>query len=100
MSKFQIDIDFSNVDFSSLETEDDFQAEAKKLLPAALVKLGEAVALQTWEELQQKFSGKSSQSEKRKFIQETGKNYQRKASIREKQELEDYIVEQLRQHQK
>ncbi|WP_026736047.1 hypothetical protein [Fischerella sp. PCC 9605] len=100
MSKFQIDIDFSNVDFSSLETEEDFQASAKKLLPAALVKLGEAVALQTWEELQQKFKSKGSQSEKRKFIQETGRNYHRSASSRERQELEDYIVEQLRQHQK
>ncbi|NWF59282.1 MAG: hypothetical protein HXY43_08240 [Fischerella sp.] len=103
MSKFQIDIDFGNVDFSSLETEDDFQAEAKKLLPAALVKLGETIGEKTWEELQKggKALGgklKSSQSEKRKFIQETGKNYQRSASNRERQELEDYIVEQLRKH--
>ncbi|MBD2342629.1 hypothetical protein [Anabaena subtropica] len=97
MSKFPIDIDLSHVDLSSLETEEDFRIEAKKLLPAALVQLGEAVALQTWEELQKNFSGKSSPAEKRKFIQQTGKNYQRSASNREKQELEDHIVEQLRQ---
>ncbi|BAT54660.1 hypothetical protein NOS3756_36320 [Nostoc sp. NIES-3756] len=97
MSKFPIDLDFSHVDLSSLETEEDVRLEAKKLLPAALVLLGEAVALQTWEELQKNFSGKSSQAEKRKFIQQTGKNYQRSASNREKQELEDHIVEQLRQ---
>jgi hypothetical protein len=103
MSKFQIDIDFSKVDFTSLETEDDLRAEAKRLLPAALIKLGEAVGEKTWEELQktlQSSGGKrgSSQSEKRKFVQETVRNYQRSASGREKQELEEYILEQLREY--
>ena len=97
MSKFQISIDFSDVDLASLETEDDFRQEAKKLLPKALVKLGETVGEKTWEELQKSLKGSGkSQSEKRKFIQETGRNYQRNASSREKQELEDYIVEELR----
>lgn len=99
MTRFAIDIDFSQIDTSSLETEEDFRTAAKELLPTALTKLGEAVALQTWEELHKKASGKGSQSEKRRFIQETGKSYQRKASHREKQDLEDYIVEQLRLHQ-
>ncbi|MEH2409777.1 hypothetical protein [Nostoc sp.] len=103
MSKFQIDIDFSNIDLASLETEEDFQREAKILLPKVLVKLGESVGEKTWEELQEKLQGtggklKSSPSEKRKFIQETGRTYQRNASNRERQELEDYIIEQLRQH--
>lgn len=31
-------------------------------------------------------------------FQETGKNYQRSASSRERQELEDYIVKQLHMH--
>ena len=102
MSNFQIDIDFSNIDLASLETEEDFQREAKMLLPKALVKLGESVGEKTWEELQVKLQAtggklKSSPSEKRRFIQETGRTYQRNASNREKQELEDYIVEQLRQ---
>ncbi|MDJ0797220.1 MAG: hypothetical protein QNJ51_10365 [Calothrix sp. MO_167.B12] len=100
MSKFEIDIDFAHVDFSELETEEDFRAEAKKILPAALCQFGEAVALKTWEEMQQKLSGKGSQNEKRRFIQATGKNYQRQASNRERQELEDYIVEQLQQYKK
>ncbi|MEH2060799.1 MAG: hypothetical protein V7K50_00765 [Nostoc sp.] len=95
-------IDFSNIDLASLETEEDFQREAKMLLPKALVKLGESVGEKTWEELQVKLQAtggklKSSPSEKRRFIQETGRTYQRNASNREKQELEDYIVEQLRQ---
>ncbi|MFN6561447.1 MAG: hypothetical protein RMY28_016855 [Nostoc sp. ChiSLP01] len=102
MSKFQINIDFSNIDLAALETEEDFQREAKILLPKVLVKLGENVGEKTWEELQQKLKGsggiKSSQSEKRRFIQETGRTYQRNASNRERQELQVYIVEQLRQH--
>ncbi|MEH2068439.1 MAG: hypothetical protein V7K47_09805 [Nostoc sp.] len=102
MTKFQINIDFSNIDLAALETEEDFQREAKILLPKALVKLGESVGEKTWEELQQGLKGsggiKSSQSEKRRFIQETARTYQRNASNRERQELEVYIVEQLRQH--
>ncbi|MBG1264433.1 hypothetical protein [Nostoc commune] len=105
MSKFQIDIDFSNIDLASLETEEDFQREARTLLPKVLAKLGENVGEKTWEELQQKLQGtggklKSSPSEKRKFMQETARTYQRNASKRERQELEDYIVEQLRQHKR
>jgi hypothetical protein len=101
MSKFQINIDFSSVDLDALETEEDFKAGAKLLLPQALQKLGESIGEQTWEELQKNLKPSGSKSkgsllEKRKFIQETGRTYQRKASNREKQELEDYIVEELR----
>lgn len=101
MTKYQINIDFTNVDLNNLETEEDFKREAKILLPQALIKLGENIGEQTWEELQNNLKQpgtkyKASPSEKRKFIQETGRTYQRKASSREKQELEDYIVEQLR----
>ncbi len=102
MSKFQqINIDFGSVDIASLDTDDEFHQEAKRLLPKALVQLGEIVGEKTWEDLQKslkKPGGKlsASQSEKRKFIQETGRTYHRHASSRERQELEDYIVEQLR----
>ncbi|MEA5572047.1 hypothetical protein [Calothrix sp. UHCC 0171] len=94
-------IDFSSVDTSSLETEEEFRQEAKRLLPAALLKVGEAVAENTWEELQKNLAKagtkvKTSASEKRQFVRETIKNYQRSASSRERQELEDYIVEILR----
>ncbi|MBE9210648.1 hypothetical protein IQ244_29925 [Nostoc sp. LEGE 06077] len=101
MSKFQIDIDFSNIDVNALETDEDFHREAKALLPQALQKLGESIGEKTWEELQKNLQqagskAKGSQLEKRKFIQETGRTYQRRASSREKQELEDYLVEELR----
>ncbi len=102
MNKFdEIQIDFKGVDFDSLETEEDFRKEAQRLLPEALVQLGEVMAEKTWEELQkemQKSGIKSgaSQSAKRKFIQETKRNYQRNANSRDKRELEDYIVEKIR----
>ncbi|MGB6301671.1 MAG: hypothetical protein WBF90_36575 [Rivularia sp. (in: cyanobacteria)] len=104
MSKFDnIEIDFKSVDFASLDTDEDFRKEAQRLLPQTLVKVGEAMAEKTWEELQkemQKSGMKSggSQSAKRKFVQETKRTYQRNASSRDKRELEDYIVEQLHQY--
>jgi hypothetical protein len=104
MSKFEISIDFTDVDLDQLDTEEDFRDCAKLLLPSALIKLGEAVAEKTWDDLQIKLKAQgikvsSSQSEKRKFIQETVRNYKKNASNRERQELEDYIVEELRKQQ-
>lgn len=103
MQDYQIKIDFTSVDLSSLETEEDFRTEAQRLLPEALIQLGEAIGEKTWEELQKGLKGSglkvnTSPSEKRKFLKETGKNYQKKASVRERKQLEDYIVEQLRSH--
>ncbi|MGB3760171.1 MAG: hypothetical protein WBA07_27965 [Rivularia sp. (in: cyanobacteria)] len=104
MNKFEdIEIDFKAVDFASLDTDEDFRSEAQRLLPKALVQVGEAMAEKTWDELQKEMqkSGMkagASQSAKRKFVQETKRTYQRNASSRDKRELEDYIVEQLRQY--
>lgn len=104
MNKFDdIEIDLKSIDFDSLDTEEDFRTEAQRLLPEALVQLGEIVAEKTWEELQkemQKSGIKSgnSQNAKRKFIQETKRTYQRNASSRDKRELEEYIVEKIRQY--
>ena len=102
MNKFdEIEIDFKGVDFDSLETEDDFRKEAQRLLPEALVQLGEVVAEKTWEDLQREMQktgvkAGNSQSAKRKFVQETKRTYQRNASSRDKRELEDYIIERIR----
>ncbi|MEM6754222.1 MAG: hypothetical protein AAF630_14755 [Cyanobacteria bacterium P01_C01_bin.38] len=103
MNKFDdivIEIDLKSVDLDSLETDEDFRQQAQRLLPEALVQVGEAMAEKTWEDLQkemQKSGIKSgaSQSAKRKFVQETKRNYQRNASSRDKKELEDYLVEKL-----
>ena len=101
MQNDRIKIDFTQIDLSSLETEEDFRRVAKNLLPEALIQIGEAMGEQTWDALQQgqKSPGlkvNTSSSEKRKFVKEAGKSYQRGASARDRKEIEDYIVEQLR----
>ncbi len=104
MQKNQIKIDFGQVDLSSLETEDDFRTEAKRLLPEALIQIGEAMGEQTWDTLQQGQKGSglkvsTSSSEKRKFVKDAGKNYRRGATARDRKEIEDYIVQQLRSYE-
>jgi hypothetical protein len=104
MQKEQIRIDFTQVELSDLETEEDFRQEAKRLLPEALVQIGEAMGEHTWIALQEKVKGSrskgtTSSNEKRKFVKEAGKNYQRGATARDRKEIEDYIVQQLRSHQ-
>lgn len=103
MQEYLLKIDFRNVDLASVETEDDFHREAKRLLPGYLVQLGEAVAERTWDESQKRLKSpgvklNTSSSDKRKFIKEAGKNYQRKASTKDRKQLEDYIVQQLRSY--
>jgi hypothetical protein len=105
MSKFDLKINIGNVNLAALETEDDFRREAQKLLPQALVEIGEAAAEKTWDELQKsmKKSGmkpNTSSSAKRKFVQDAGKNYQRSTSSSQKKAVEDHIVEQIRQLKK
>ncbi|MBE9213633.1 hypothetical protein IQ247_13315 [Plectonema cf. radiosum LEGE 06105] len=105
MSKIDLKIKIGNVNLRSLETEDDIHKEAKRLLPQALVEIGEATAETTWVELQKqmKKSGmkpNSSSSDKRKFIQEAGRNYQRSATSTHKREIENHIVEQIRKLKK
>jgi hypothetical protein len=104
MQKNQIKIDFGQVDLSSLETEDDFRTEAKRLLPEALIQIGEAMGEETWDTLQQGQKGSglkvsTSSSEKRKFVKDAGRNYQRGATARDRKEIEDYIVQQLRSYE-
>lgn len=104
MQKNLIKIDFGQVDLSSLETEDDFRKEAKRLLPEALVQVGEAMGEETWNALQQGQKGSglkvsASSSEKRKFVKDAGRNYQRGATARDRKEIEDYIVQQLRSYE-
>ena len=45
MSKFQISIDLENVDLASLDTEEDFREEAKRLLTKTLIKLPDSLHL-------------------------------------------------------
>lgn len=103
MSKDMHKISLGNVDVSRLENEDDFRREARRLLPNVLVQVGEASGEVAWRELQKSFrrvpgfKANSSSSEKRKFIREAGQNYRKQVSAKDRRELEDHIVERLRE---
>ena len=103
MSTRTYKISLGNVNVAKLETEDDFRREAEQLLPKALVQVGEASGEVAWNELQKSFRGvpgfkvNSSSSDKSKFIREAGQNYRRQATVKDRRELEDYIVARLRE---
>jgi hypothetical protein len=50
MSTHTHKISLGHVDVSRLETEDDFRREAQRLLPNALVQVGEAAGEVAWDE--------------------------------------------------
>jgi len=94
-------ISLGNVDVSRLETDEDFRREAKRLLPSALEQVGRAAGEEAWNAIRKAFHGpgmkrSTSPSEKRKFIQESARNYRQKADAKTKREIEDLIVQKLR----
>jgi hypothetical protein len=97
-----IRINLGSVDYSLLNTDSAYEALANKILPKALVQIGEAAAETTWNETQKAF-GKSkaiklntSLSDKRKFIRDGGQNYKRSVSFNDKQKIKAEIVAQLK----
>ena len=98
-AKHEIRLDLSGVDLAALETDADFVREARKLLPAALEDLGQAMAEVSWNRQQTAAKGPPVKyrggTEKRKFILDAGRKYRRHAPAEERQALEDLIVRQL-----
>ncbi len=97
-----IKIDLGHVDFDSLETDEDVRQEAQRILPRAIVQLGETVGEEAWTALQKGLKGpgiklNTSSSDKRKFIRESGEKYKRQISTQDKRELEQDIIRQLRE---
>jgi hypothetical protein len=95
-----INIEVGQVDLDSLHTEEEIRAEAKKLIPAALNEIGKAGAEILWEEAQKAFdmpgfTVNHSASEKRKFVEATGRSHALEASASDNQELEDYIAAEI-----
>ena len=100
--KKKIRIDFGHVDLDKLNADADFDSAAERILPKALVQMGEALAEEGWIELQKtmKKSGlkpNKSSGDKRKFVRDGGQNYKRSASAKDKRELKATIVTQLRE---
>ena len=102
MGTRNIRIDLGQVDLGSLETDEDFRREARRILPKAVVQLGEALGEEAWNALQKGFKGpgikmNTSSSDKRKFIRESGQNHKREINSNDKKKLEDEIIRQLRE---
>jgi hypothetical protein len=106
MSKIEFDIDLGKIDFSKLETDEDFHREARRLVPTALTKFGEKMAEHAWNETQKAFKSvkgfkpNSSTIDKSKFIRETAAKYKRDASAKDRKEVEEHIVAQMRKQKK
>ena len=82
------------------DTDDILLKKAQTYLPRALKIIGEKMAQELWANMEREFSNSSikfSNSEKVKFIRENGANYVRKATVADKQDLVETIVEQLKQ---
>jgi len=98
--KFKINL--GNINYSTLKTDDDIRREAQRILPNAILQIGEAVGEEAWDALQKAFKGimpkaSSSSAEKQKFIRESAREYKRKISPKEKSDLENEIILELRQ---
>ncbi len=95
-------IKLGNIDVSRLETDEDFRREAKRLLPSALEQVGTVAGEEAWNAMRKAFRGSTikmsdSASEKRKFIQESAREYRQTADAKTKREIEAVIIEKLRQ---
>ena len=102
MGTRDIRIDLGQVDLGSLATDEDLRGEARRILPKAIVQLGEAVGEEAWNALQKGLKGpgiklNTSSSDKRKFIRESGQNHKREISCNDKKKLEDEIIRRLRE---
>ena len=95
-------IDFGIVDYGLLNTDADYKAFANKVLPKALVQIGETAAETAWNEAQKAFGQSkaiklnTSASDKRNFIRDGGQNYKRSVSFTDKQKIKSEIVSQLK----
>lgn len=103
MSTRTFSIPLGSVDLGKLETDEDYRREAQRLLPDALTRIGEKTAEVAWNELQKSFRGipgfkvNSSSSDKSRFIREGGQNHRRNASSQHRRDVENHIIEQLRE---
>lgn len=103
MATHTFTIGLGSVDFSKLESDADFRRVAQRFISDVLVQIGEKAGEVTWNGLQKKFEGipgikvNSSSSDKSKFIREAGQNFRRQSSSKQRREIEDAIIRQLRE---
>ncbi len=103
MSTLTFSIPLGSVNLDKLETEEDFRREAHRLVPDALTGIGEKSADIAWNKLQKGLRGisgfkvNSSSSDKSRFVRKGGQNYRRDASSQHRREVENHIIDQLRE---
>lgn len=103
MKNKNIRIPLGTIEVSASESDADLGRRADGFLPEALRKIGEEMAKEAWDTLQQGFSGiegfkpNTSASEKSTFMRETAQEYVRKANAQEKHEVREHLLAQLKE---
>jgi hypothetical protein len=102
MSEVTIKADLGQVDVSALNTEEDFEREAQRLLPQVLEQFGRQIGETSLEEIDRAFAGtmirpNNSPSERRRFIEEAGHNYRRDANAGDRRNILASIVAKLKE---
>jgi len=87
-----INVSFYNVDFAKLVVERDFTNEANRMLPRVIEEFSKATAAKAWTKFQ-KVTG-ASDSEKRRFIQQSIDAYRMDATKKER--VRSIVLEQLK----
>lgn len=94
-------VNIDSCDLDSLESDEDFDREAERLLPGVLEQLGRATGEVAWDTLQEGlkvpgFAPNRSPSAKSKFVNETAKNYVQKISPSDRARHKDVVVSRLK----
>jgi CheY-like chemotaxis protein len=98
-ARHDIRVDLSGVDLAALRTDDDVRREARRLLPAALEELGQALGEAAWERQQATDGAPAVQYRgadgMREFVLKAGRTYRRFAPAPDREALESLIVQRL-----
>ena len=100
MSVPSFTLELGKVDLASLRTEEDFQKAAQRLLPTVLLQAGERLGEKTWNYLHKgggPVKPNATADDRKRFVREMGKNYQRQANTKDRKALEDQIIMQLKE---
>jgi hypothetical protein len=100
MARHEIQLDLRGVDLATLHTDDDIRREARRLLPAALEDLGQALAEAAWAGVREKTPSPAvfppeQPGARREFLVEAGRRYKRHAPPADRAGLEELIVQRL-----
>jgi hypothetical protein len=96
-------LELGTLDVASLHTEEDFRKAARGLLPQVLDQLGRSRGERQWDDMrrddvQRGHKGRpSSPQDKKRFVEEMGRNYLRQAHERDREVVAARIVSRLKE---